>query len=236
MIREALNMNIIANNLMLLRERIAQAEQNYGRVTGEVNLLAVSKAQPLTHLQQAIEAGQQSFGENYLREALLKIEVLADRMLEWHFIGKIQSNKTQLLAKHFAWVHTVDRFKVAERLSAQRPENLPPLNICIEVNIDEEANKAGVKLVELTELAFAIEHLPQLKLRGLMAIPAARTTFEEQREPFRKLRIAFEELKKHGLSQLDTLSMGMSNDFVAAIAEGATIVRVGTKLFGERAF
>lgn len=223
----------IADKLAQLRERITQAEQNYGREIGSVKLLAVSKAQPLTNLQQAIEAGQRLFGENYLREALLKIDVLAEQHLEWHFIGKIQSNKTQWIAKHFDWVHTIDRIKVAERLSAQRPENLPPLNVCIEVNIDNEANKAGVKLTELTELAFTVAKLPNLKLRGLMAIPAARQTFEQQREPFKKLRLALEELKSHGMA-LDTLSMGMSEDFVAAIAEGATIVRVGSALFGKR--
>lgn len=226
-------MNSIANNLAQLHERIAEAEQNYGRKTGSVSLLAASKAQPLTNLQQAIAAGQRAFGENYLREALLKIDVLADQNLEWHFIGAVQSNKTKAIAENFTWVHTIDRIKIAERLSAQRPESLPPLNVCIEINIDDEPNKAGVKLAELTELALAVSKLPKLKLRGLMAIPVARKTFEQQRGPFRKLRVVFEELNNHGL-HLDTLSMGMSDDFVAAIAEGATIVRIGTALFGER--
>lgn len=226
-------MNSIANNLTQLHERIAEAAQNYGRAQNSVNLLAVSKAQPITNLMQAIEAGQQMFGENYLREALLKIDLFAEKNLDWHFIGKIQSNKTKAIAEHFSWVHTVDRIKIAERLNAQRPENLPPLNVCIEVNIDEEVNKTGVKLHELAELAIAIIKLPRLKLRGLMTIPKIRHTFEEQREPFRKLRLALEELQHQGL-RLDTLSMGMSNDFVAAIAEGATIIRIGTTLFGPR--
>lgn len=226
-------MNSIANNLTQLHERITEAEQNYGRAQGSVNLLAVSKAQPVTNLIQAIEAGQHIFGENYLREALLKIDVFKERNLEWHFIGKIQSNKTKAIAEHFSWVHTIDRLKTAERLNAQRPENLPPLNVCIEVNIDEEINKTGAKLHELAALALTITKLPRLKLRGLMTIPKIRHTFEEQREPFRKLRLALEQLQHQGL-RLDTLSMGMSNDFVAAIAEGATIIRIGTALFGPR--
>lgn len=226
-------MSTIAFKLKNLREHIAEAEQNYGRAAGAVKLLAVSKGQPISNLQAAIEAGQRAFGENYVREALLKMDVLSNFNLEWHFIGAIQTNKTKPIAEHFAWAHTIDRLKVAERLNAQRPAYLPPLNVCIEVNIDNEPRKAGVKLIELTELAFTVASFPRLKLRGLMAIPKLRPTFEAQRIAFKKLRIVFEELRNQGLD-LDTLSMGMSQDFIAAIAEGTTILRIGTALFGER--
>lgn len=179
------------------------------------------------------DAGMRRFGENYLQEALEKIAALQELDLEWHFIGPIQSNKTRPIAEHFDWVHSVDRLKLARRLSEQRPAGLPPLNICLQVNVSGEQSKSGITLQELPALAQEVATLPRLRLRGLMAIPAPAAGLEAQRQPFRQMRFALEQLIAEGL-ELDTLSMGMSGDLEAAIAEGATLVRIGTALFGPR--
>lgn len=223
----------IAENLAHVRARISRAETRFGRPPGSVELLAVTKTRRVEELRSAIEAGARRFGESYAQEALEKIEQLAPLEPEWHFIGPIQSNKTKSIAAHFDWVHSVDRFKVAQRLSEQRPAHLPPLNICLQVNTSGEATKAGVAPDALTELAAAADDLPRLALRGLMTIPAPNRDFDRQRLPFRRLREALERLRAHGLA-LDTLSMGMTADLEAAIAEGATMVRVGTGIFGPR--
>jgi pyridoxal phosphate enzyme (YggS family) len=224
-----------AERLAQIEVRIRTAEVCHNREPGSVTLLAVSKTRPADVIRAAAAAGQRRFGESYLREALEKIGALADLDLEWHFIGPIQSNKTRGIAEHFHWVHSVDRLKVARRLSEQRPETLPPLNVCLQVNISGEASKSGVEPEALPDLARAVAALPRLRLRGLMAIPApARDAGEEDvRAPFRRLREALAALNRDGLA-LDTLSMGMSDDFEAAIAEGATLVRIGTALFGAR--
>ena len=223
--------------LQQLRTRITDAEQRYSRTPGSVRLLAVSKTHSTEKILALINAEQLHIGESYLQEALPKISLLTDlapvRDVQWHFIGPIQSNKTRDIAENFNWVHTVDREKIAQRLNNQRPENMPALNVCLQVNISGESSKSGITLTNLPELAENIMSLPRLKLRGLMAIPARSQDFEEQRLPFRQLRLALEGLNKNGLG-LDTLSMGMSNDLEAAIAEGATIIRVGTALFGSR--
>lgn len=198
-----------------------------------IELLAVSKGFSADAVREACAAGQRAFGESYIREALDKIELLRDLPLQWHFIGPVQSNKTRAIATHFAWVHSVDRLKIAERLSAQRPANLPPLNICIQVNVSEEDSKSGIAPDGLAELAQAVASLPQLKLRGLMTIPAPAEGLEAQRIPFFKLYELMQQINTQGLA-LDTLSMGMSHDFSAAILEGATIVRIGTAIFGVR--
>lgn len=198
-----------------------------------IELLAVSKGFSAVAVREAYQAGQRAFGESYIQEALDKIELLRDLPLQWHFIGPIQSNKTRAIATHFAWVHSVDRLKIAERLSAQRPASLPLLNVCIQVNVSGEDSKSGVAPGGLVELAQAVARLPHLKLRGLMAIPARAEGLEAQRVPFAKLRELVQQINTQGLA-LDTLSMGMSHDFSAAVLEGATIVRVGTAIFGER--
>lgn len=226
-------MTTIAERLQAVRARIHAAEIDAGRQSGEVALLAVSKAHPAAAVRDAFMAGQRLFGENYLQEALDKQAGLADLAIEWHFIGPIQSNKTQAIAQHFAWVHGVDRLKIAERLSAARPGHLPPLQICIQVNVSNEASKSGVLPAELNALAAAIAKLPHLQLRGLMTIPAPTSEIEMQRKQFRMVRELYETLRGQGFA-LDTLSMGMSEDFPAAIAEGATIVRVGSAIFGAR--
>lgn len=199
-----------------------------------MQLLAVSKRHDCSKIQQAIDAGQTAFGENYLQEALDKIQYFSDCQLQWHFIGPIQSNKTRKLAEHFDWVHTVDRLKIAQRLSEQRPADLAPLNICLQVNVSEEGTKSGLLLHELNEVVQQVIALPNLCLRGLMAIPAPAADFEQQRVPFQQLREALQQLNQQYQLNLDTLSMGMSDDMEAAIAEGATIVRVGTAIFGQR--
>ena len=231
------NMSSLAENLSHIRQLIRDAEQRFGRESGVVRLLAVSKTHPAALVAEAASAGQRCFGENYLQEALEKIQALADTNigadLEWHFIGPIQSNKTQGIAEHFAWVHSVDRLKIAQRLSAQRPAGLAPLNICLQVNISAEVSKSGIAPADLPELAFKVAQLPRLRLRGLMAIPAPLADFERQRQPFRALRQLQEQLQQAGLD-LDTLSMGMTDDMEAAIAEGATWVRIGTAIFGPR--
>lgn len=217
--------------------RIREAEQQYDRVAGEVQLLAVSKTWPVEDIVCATQLGLQAFGESYLQEAAEKITALAPLNLQWHFIGPIQSNKTQIIARLFDWVHSVEREKIARRLNEQRPDNLPPLNICLQVNISGEASKSGVAPDELTALAQQISTLPRLRLRGLMAIPAPTANFGAQREAFHRVHEAFIQLKaqlNESGQALDTLSMGMSGDLEAAIAEGATMVRVGTDIFGPR--
>jgi pyridoxal phosphate enzyme (YggS family) len=213
--------------------RIARAEHESGRTPGSVQLLAVSKAFSAGAVRSLAGLGQRRFGESYLQEALDKQAALTDLKLVWHFIGPLQSNKTRGVAEHFAWAHSVDRPKIARRLSDQRPRTLPPLNICLQVNLSGETSKSGVTPQGLVALAEEVSRLPGLRLRGLMAIPAPTSDMGAQREAFRRLRNLFEDLSARGL-ELDTLSMGMSADLEAAIAEGATIVRIGTALFGPR--
>ena len=226
-------MTSISERLQAVKSRLRQAETEAGRAPDSVALIAVSKTQPADAIREAFTSGQSAFGENYLQESLEKMAALADLPLEWHFIGPIQSNKTRPIAENFAWVHGVDRLKIAQRLSDSRPAELPPLNICIEVNVSGEESKGGVDPNEVQALAGAIAQLPRLKLRGLMAIPAPTNDIALQRQQFRMLRELLESLKQRGLV-LDTLSMGMSEDFPAAIAEGATLVRIGTAIFGPR--
>ena len=227
-------MTTIPGNLQHVRARIATACQRAGRGVEEVTLLAVSKTFGADAVRAAAAAGQRAFGENYIQEGVEKIAALRDLGLMWHCIGPIQSNKTRLVAEHFDWVHTVDRLKIAERLSAQRPADLPPLNVCIQVNIDGGANKSGVAPGDALALARAVAALPQLKLRGLMSIPEIAPDFEAARAVHASARALFDQLNADGLG-LDTLSMGMSDDLEAAIAAGSTMVRVGTAIFGSRA-
>jgi pyridoxal phosphate enzyme (YggS family) len=226
-------MTTIASNMQAVRAAMHAATLAAGRRVDEVELLAVSKTFPYEAIRDAWQAGQRRFAESYVQESLHKMEALHDLPIEWHYIGPIQSNKTRHIAEHFAWVHSIDRLKIAERLSAQRPENLPPLQVCIEVNISGEASKSGVTPDEVAALAQTVAALPNLRLRGLMTVPAPTEDASEQRAAFARVRELFEQLNRQGL-QLDTLSMGMSHDFPAAIAEGATIVRVGTAIFGAR--
>jgi pyridoxal phosphate enzyme (YggS family) len=213
--------------------RIKNAVADANRADDSVSLLAVSKTKPIEDIEVLAEQGQKSFGENYLQEALQKIAVHPE--LDWHFIGPIQSNKTKPIAEHFNWVHSVDRLKIAQRLSSQRPQSMPPLNILLEVNISGESSKAGFTPQELMEAAPQIASLPNLNLRGLMAIPQAATDFESQRIPFAKMKNLLDELQQQLPDcRIDTLSMGMSGDLEAAILEGATIVRIGTDIFGAR--
>lgn len=223
----------IADNLQAVRSRIERAARAAQRDPADILLLAVSKTFPPARIEAAFAAGQKAFGENHAQEAVEKITVLAALALEWHFIGPIQSNKTRLIAQHFAWAHGVEREKIAERLNASRPEGMPPLNVCIEVNVSGEATKSGVAPGEEAGLADAIARLPRLKLRGLMAIPEPTADVMLQRRRFALLRELKEKLRARGHA-LDTLSMGMSDDFEAAIMEGATIIRVGTAIFGPR--
>ncbi len=223
-----------AARLHAVLARIRAAEQRFGRPPESVELLAVSKTHPPSAIAAVAAAGQIRFGENYLQETLDKMTELAALNLEWHFIGPIQANKTRSIAERFAWVHSVDRPKIAERLSAQRPGHLPPLNVCLQVNIDKEFSKHGLDESEVPAAAWAVAALPRLRLRGLMAIPAPDPEFVAQRKPFARLRALQERLAAGGL-ELDTLSMGMSDDLEAAIAEGATLVRIGTAIFGSRA-
>ena len=226
-------MTTISANLQAVRARIHEAALKWGRNPADITLLAVSKTWPASAVQDAAAAGQRSFGENYVQEGVDKAIELQALQLEWHFIGPLQSNKTRRVAETFDWVHSIDRLKIAERLSEQRPDSLAPLQVCLQVNVSGEDTKSGVALEEVPELAKRIASLPRLKLRGLMAIPAPVEDFSLQRPAFRRLREAFEQLNSAGLS-IDTLSMGMSHDIEAAIAEGATMVRVGTAIFGER--
>ena len=227
-------MTTIPGNLQHVRARIATACQRAGRGVEEVTLLAVSKTFGADAVRAAAAAGQRAFGENYIQQGVEKIAALRDLGLMWHCIGPIQSNKTRLVAEHFDWVHTVDRLKIAERLSAQRPADRPPLNVCIQVNIDGGANKSGVAPGDALALARAVAALPQLKLRGLMSIPEIAPDFEAARELHASARALFDQLNADGLG-LDTLSMGMSDDLEAAIAAGSTMVRIGTAIFGSRA-
>ncbi|MDO3383171.1 YggS family pyridoxal phosphate-dependent enzyme [Gilvimarinus algae] len=229
-------MHKIDEKLADVTARLQAAAAAASRPDGDITLIAVSKTQSPERVREAYSAGLRRFGENYLQEALDKQHALADLAgIEWHFIGPIQSNKTRAIAEHFSWVHSVDRLKIAERLSAQRPQHLPPLNICLQVNIDREPSKAGVHLAELPALARAVAALPGLSLRGLMAIPAPASEPEAQRQPFNQLAEALKQLKPLGLAApLDTLSMGMSADLEAAVECGATMVRIGTDLFGPR--
>ena len=226
-------MQNIEKNLALINQQIEQAATNYNREINNISLLAVSKRKPASDLRIAYECGQRNFGENFLQEAQAKMKQLADLDIVWHFIGPVQSNKTRALAESFDWVHCVDRVKIAQRLSDQRPESMSPLHICIQVNIDQEKSKSGVAPGDIIALAEAIRDLPKIRLRGLMAIPAQRSDFESQREPFARVKQALQDLQQHGLD-CDTLSMGMSHDMQAAIAEGSTLVRIGTAIFGER--
>lgn len=227
-------MSAIAANLQAVRARIAQAARAAGRSPDSVTLLAVSKTKPLDDVLAAVAAGQLAFGENYVREGVEKVLATAvDRRLDWHFIGPLQSNKTRAVAEHFSWVHSVDRRKIAERLSEQRPAGLPPLNVCVQVNVSGEASKSGCRPDETLALCQAVADLPGLRLRGLMAIPEPLDDPALQRLPFRRLRELADQIRAAGLP-LDTLSIGMTHDLEAAIAEGATIVRVGTAIFGER--
>ena len=223
----------VTENLSLLSDLLREAAIDAGRDPADVHLLAVSKKQPLDKIEAAYAAGQRHFGENIVQEGLDKIEALADLELTWHFIGHLQSNKTRPVAENFDWVHTIDKLKTARRLSDQRPDHLPPLNVCIQVNVDDEASKSGIAPQDLPELAAACADLPRLQLRGLMCLPAIREEFDEQREPFAALRRMAEKLRQQGI-ETDTLSMGMTDDYRAAVFEGATIVRIGTALFGER--
>ncbi len=223
----------IAENIIQIQQNIAEYARKYHRSPESIQLLAVSKTKAVEQITLAYEAGQKDFGESYLQEAIDKIQQLHSLDINWHFIGALQSNKTRDIAQYFDWVHSVDRLKIARRLSEQRPADKPPLNICLQVNISEEDSKAGLSLNQLTETALAIQALPHIRLRGLMAIPARAETVSQQRKIFRQMRLALESLNRHGL-ELDTLSMGMSNDMEAAIAEGATIVRIGTAIFGAR--
>jgi len=223
----------IASNLQAVRTRIERAAQSAGRTGGAIELVAVSKTFPAEFVEQAHAAGQRAFGENFAQEAVEKITLLGRLSLEWHFLGPIQSNKTSPIAAHFQWVHSVEREKIALRLNAARPEGLPPLNVCIQVNVSGEATKSGVRPGDAVRLADAIARLPRLRLRGLMAIPEPTSDTALQRRQFARLRELKHQLAARGHA-LDTLSMGMSDDLEAAIAEGATMVRVGTAIFGKR--
>ncbi|RJX33425.1 MAG: YggS family pyridoxal phosphate-dependent enzyme [Oxalobacter sp.] len=230
-------MSAISRNLQAVNQDISTSLKLARRQPDAVNLLAVSKSWGAEAVMAAADAGQRAFGENYEQEAVAKMAALRaarpDLALEWHYIGPIQSNKTRSIAEHFDWVHTVDRERVAKRLSDQRPADKPPLNVCIQVNISGEETKSGVLPEAVEGLARTIEALPRLRLRGLMAIPAPEDSVEKQREPFKKMQQLFALLRGKGI-EMDTLSMGMSDDMGAAIAEGATIVRVGTAIFGQR--
>ncbi len=224
-------MNSLKQHFQLVRNQIRAAEIAANRTIGSVQLLAVSKTKPAEQIAAAYRLGQRHFGENYLQEALIKQQQLAAFNISWHFIGPIQSNKTKSIACHFDWVHSVDRLKIAERLSEQRPANLPPLNICLQVNISGEDSKSGIRLEQLPELVKQVQALPRLRLRGVMAIPEPEDDYQRQRQPYRQLYQAVQQLNQ---PSLDSFSYGMSGDLEAAIAEGATIVRIGTALFGSR--
>ena len=233
-------MSAIPANLQAVRHAMNMAAGRAGRDPGGVRLLAVSKTKPAEDVREAALAGQRDFGENYVQEGVEKIAAL-ERLLPpghsplvWHFIGPLQSNKTRPVAEHFDWVHSIDRLKVAQRLSEQRPEHLAPLQVCVQVNVSGEATKSGCEPEEAPALCRAVAALPRLTLRGLMAIPAPADDFESQRQPLARLRQLFLSLQAEGLA-LDTLSMGMSHDLEAAILEGSTLVRVGTAIFGARA-
>ena len=222
-----------AESAQATQSLVARACRAASRSVDSVTLLAVSKGQSSAAIDSAARVGIENFGENFLQESLPKIESLKGRELTWHFIGRLQANKTRAVAENFAWVHAVDRIKIAERLSAQRPFHAPPLNVCLQLHVGGEASKGGVEAAQIAPIAMAIRNLPRIKLRGLMCMPPAETDVQRQREWFRETRQVFDYLNERGLG-LDTLSMGTSADFEAAIAEGATIVRVGTAIFGPR--
>ena len=226
-------MTTIFANLQAVRTRIDAAAHRCGRDPAEITLLAVSKTWPAASVEEAAAAGQRCFGENYVQEGLAKTGALAALNLEWHFIGPLQSNKTRPVAESFSWVHSVDRLKIAQRLSEQRPDSLPPLQICLQLNVSGEDSKSGISPAEAPAVARAMAALPRVCLRGLMAIPEPTEDFAAQRAAFRQLHDVYAALRSEGLP-LDTLSMGMSHDLDAAIAEGATMVRVGTAIFGKR--
>ncbi|MEO1080760.1 MAG: YggS family pyridoxal phosphate-dependent enzyme [Pseudomonadota bacterium] len=229
-----MNQTPIDTNISKVLEQVSTACARYGRSRDSVRVLAVSKTQDAAAVRLAARCGLREFGENYLQEALPKIQACADLDLHWHFIGPLQSNKTRSVAEHFDWIHSVDREKLLRRLSDQRPDQLEPLNVCLQVNISDEASKAGVKPAELDELLALADALPRLRLRGLMAIPAAAEGFEAQREPLDALAALFEEARRR-YPGMDTLSMGMSADLAAAVAAGSTLLRIGTAIFGPRA-
>ena len=231
----------VTENLRKIRDLLDKAAVDAGRRPEDVHLLAVSKKQPLDRIIEAVAAGQRNFGENTVQEGTEKVTKLAEKELAdtwpgdlcWHFIGHLQSNKTRIVAEHFDWVHTIDKLKTATRLSEQRPDSLGKLDVCIQVNIDDEAAKAGVAPSDVKDLAHEVAALPRLRLRGLMCLPAVRESFDEQRVPFAQLREHAQTLRQQGI-EIDTLSMGMTGDYRAAIFEGATIVRIGTAVFGPR--
>ncbi|WP_324319792.1 YggS family pyridoxal phosphate-dependent enzyme [Povalibacter sp.] len=223
----------LTERFAMTRTRIASATTRAGRPAGSVSLVAISKGQPAAAIRALAELGQRDFGENYLQEAMPKLEALRDLPITWHFTGQIQSNKTRTIAESFAWVHTLDRERIALRLNEQRPEHLPPINVCLEVRLEEEAGKGGAEPAQIADLAARVRDLPRLKLRGLMALPPPRESFAEQKQLFDRVANLLQELQAAGFD-VDTLSMGMSGDLEAAIAAGATYVRVGTALFGER--
>lgn len=228
-------MTTIADRLAVAQSRIAQAAQKYARLPHSIRLLAVSKTKPIADIIAAYDAGQRCFGENYVQEGVTKIESLKTTHpdIEWHFIGPLQSNKTTVVAQHFDWMHTLSREKIAQRLNEQRPANLAPLNVCIQINISDEDTKSGIDAQQMLPLANSISQLPQLRLRGLMAIPSATDDIEQQTRELRELKHLFDTLKQH-YPDVDTLSMGMSNDLDIAIACGSTMVRIGSAIFGER--
>jgi len=228
----------VADNVISIQKQIHEYEERYHRPKGSVTLLGASKGQSITKMREAVASGVRIFGENYLQEALEKMQALDSRfrgndVIEWHFIGNIQTNKIKKIAEHFDWVQSVSDERIAQKFSQHRSSDLLPLNICLEININSEPTKNGENAGQILKLAEMVSDLPNLKLRGLMAIPNKETTFEAQRRNFRKLTEIFEQLNQNGF-QLDTLSMGMSDDMEAAIAEGTTMVRIGTALFGPR--
>ncbi|RLM19066.1 YggS family pyridoxal phosphate enzyme [Brenneria alni] len=230
-------MTTIQQNLQDIRQQISAAIERCARAPEEVTLLAVSKTKPVTAIEEAINAGQRAFGENYVQEGVDKIRYFRENWpeipLEWHFIGPLQSNKSRLVAEHFDWFHTVDRLRIAQRLSEQRPISLPPLNVLLQINISNEPSKSGIKVDELSALAASVAALPNLRLRGLMAIPAPETDYQRQLAVFRQMDDLFQQLALH-YPNIDTLSMGMTDDMRAAIAAGSTLVRIGTAIFGAR--
>ncbi|MEH0831951.1 YggS family pyridoxal phosphate-dependent enzyme [Pectobacterium cacticida] len=230
-------MTTIQQNLQDIRQQIATAAAHCARAPEDIRLLAVSKTKPVSAIEEAIAAGQHAFGENYVQEGVEKIHYFRahhpDMRLEWHFIGPLQSNKSRLVAENFDWFHTVDRLRIAQRLSEQRPPHLSPLNVLLQINISNEASKSGIKAEELSELAASVAVLPNLRLRGLMAIPAPETDFAQQLAVFRKMAALFQTLSAT-YPHIDTLSMGMTDDMRAAITAGSTLVRIGTAIFGAR--
>ena len=226
-------MENIKENLLKIRTNITNAEKKYHRSPGSVTLVAVSKSQSTEKIKAAITNEQKDFGESYLQEAMIKIKELRDFDIIWHYIGRIQSKKTKLIAPNFSWVESVSNYEIAELLNKYRPPNMPPLNICIQVNISKEASKSGVFAEDILPLAEKIIRLPRIKLRGLMTIPSYQESFEQQVATFSALSLELKKLQHHNIS-LDTLSMGMSEDYEAAISTGATIVRIGTAIFGEK--